>query len=94
MHESGWTSSDTADQAKSEYKTFVNDHLLPNWPHSTYSDGIDMVLGKLMQSRTHLWEAVKFLSHGNSHVESGFLTNEQILDHNMKETLLVTQCVV
>ena len=90
MHESGWTSSDTADQAKSEYKTFVTELATFN----IHSDGIDMVLGKLMQSRTHLWEAVKFLSHGNSHVESGFLTNEQILDHNMKETLLVTQCVV
>ena len=53
-----------------------------------------MVLDKLMQSRTHLWEAVKFcliLSHGNVHVESGFSTIEQILDYNMKEASLVAQ---
>ena len=50
-----------------------------------------------MQSPTHLWETVKFcpiLSHGNAHVEFGFLTNEQILDHNMKETSLVAQHIV
>ena len=49
-----------------------------------------------MQSQTHLWEAVKlclFHSYGNAHVESGFSTNEQILDHNMKETSLVVQGV-
>ena len=60
-----------------------------------HSDRINVVLGKLMQSRTHLWEAAKLwliLSHGNIDVESGFSTNEQILDHNMKETSLVAQC--
>ena len=34
------------------------------------------------------------LSHGNAHVESGFSTNEQILDYNMKETSLVAQRTV
>ena len=49
-----------------------------------------------MQSRTHLWEAVKLcliLSHGNANVDSEFLTNEQILDHK-QDTSLVTQFIV
>ena len=51
---------------------------------------MDVILGKLMQSQIHLWEAAKlFLIL--SHVESGFLTNEQISDDNMKETSLVAQ---
>ena len=28
MHDSGWISSDTADQAKCEYKVFVNDQAI------------------------------------------------------------------
>ena len=81
MHESGWISSDTADQAKSEYKAFVNDQAILT-ELTTYvkqSDGIDVVSGKLMQSRIYVWEAVKLnliLSHGNGCFESGFLTNE------------------
>ena len=62
-----------------------------------HRDRIDVDLGKLMQSQTHLWKAVKFLlifSHGNACIESGFVTNEEILDHKMKETLLVTQHIV
>ena len=71
--------------------------LLPNWPHLTYiviEDRMDVILGKLMQSQIHLWEAVKLFlifSHVNAHVESGFLTNEQISDDNMKETSLAAQ---
>ena len=97
MHESGWISSDTADQAKSEYKAFVTQAIVTEFAiFDIYSDRIAMVWGKLMQSQTHLWEAVKlclFHSYGNAHVESGFSTNEQILDHNLKETSLVAHGV-
>ena len=93
-----WISSDTADEAKSEYKAFVNDQAIVNElaTFDIHSDRIDVVLGKLMQSRTHLWEAVKLcliLSHGNANVDSEFLTNEQILDHK-QDTSLVTQFIV
>ena len=94
LHESGWI-----DPAKSEYKAFVYDQAivtrLPTF--DIHSDRIDVILGKLMQSGAHLLEAVNLcliLSHGNAHVGSGFLTNEQILDHNMKETSLVAQHIV
>ena len=46
-----------------------------------HSDGINAVLGKLMQYRTRLWQHIKLwlmISHGNAEVESGFSTNEQI----------------
>ena len=81
-----WIFSDRADEAKSEYKAFVNDQAIVNElaTFDIHSDRIDVVLGKLMQSRTHLWEAVKLyliLSHGNASVDFEFLTNEQILDH-------------
>ena len=51
MHESGWISSDTTDQAKSEYKAFVNDQatLTELATYVKQSDGIDVVSGKLMQ---------------------------------------------
>ena len=88
----------SADQAKSEYKEFVNDQAFVTElaTFDIHSDIIDMVLCKSMQSRTHLSEAIKLcliLSHGNTRVESGFSTNEQILDHNMKETSLVLNIV-
>ena len=71
--------------------------LSPNWPHLTYiviEDRMDVILGKLLQGQIHLWEAVKLfliLSDVNSHVESGFLTDQQISDDNMKETSFVAQ---
>ena len=40
---------DTADLAKSEYKDFLNDQVIV-----TELATFDVVLGKLMQSRTHL----------------------------------------
>ena len=96
LHESDWISSDAADQAKFEYKAFVNNQAIVTElaTFDIHSDRIDVVLGKLMQSRTHLSEAVKLClinSQGNAHVESGFLTNEQILDRNKKVTSTVVQ---
>ena len=98
LHESDWISSDTNDQAKFEYKAFVNQAIVTELAtFDIHSDRIDVVLGKLMQSRTHLSEAVKLCliySQGNGHVESGFSTNEQILDRNKKVTSTVVQHIV
>ena len=44
LHESGWISSDTADQAKSEYKAFVTQAIVTEFAiFDIYSDRIAMV---------------------------------------------------
>ena len=87
----------TADQAKAEYKTFMNDKVVLTELATSdiRSDRIDVHYNKLIWGWfRQLWEVVKLsliLSHRSTPVESGFSTNEQILEQNMKEVSLVGQ---
>ena len=87
-----------ADCAEASYKLFIAIADMKNQVKEFNMDErLDVVYMNCLSSHVQLREVVKLvmiLSHGNAHVESGFLANEEMLVENMSEGSLVVQRMV